>query len=134
MATPTLSGIYETVLYAPDVEAASRFYAEELGLTPLPGLGGVGSAFRLADGGMLLLFDPDQSAAPGRAVPSHGADGPGHVAFAVASGTLDAWTQRFAQRGVEVERVIAWPAGGRSIYVRDPAGNSVELIEGEAWA
>jgi hypothetical protein len=32
-----------------------------------------------------------------------------------------------------VEREITWPLGGHSAYVRDAAGNSVELIEGEAW-
>jgi catechol 2,3-dioxygenase-like lactoylglutathione lyase family enzyme len=134
MGAPTLRGVYETVLYVADLARAARFYAEELGLTPVPGLGGAGGAFRLADGGMLLLFDPDQSAAPGRVVPSHGAHGPGHVAFAVAPGELDGWVERLKRRSIEVEREIAWPVGGRSIYVRDPAGNSVELIEGEAWA
>lgn len=134
MARPALLGVYETVLYVPDVALASRFYAAALGLTPVTGLGGAGGAFRLADGGMLLLFDPDQSAVPGRVVPSHGAHGPGHVAFAVAPGELDAWVDRLERRGIEVEREMAWPAGGRSVYVRDPAGNSVELIDGEAWA
>jgi catechol 2,3-dioxygenase-like lactoylglutathione lyase family enzyme len=36
-------------------------------------------------------------------------------------------------RGIEIEREVGWDEGGRSIYFRDPAGNSVELIEGEAW-
>jgi catechol 2,3-dioxygenase-like lactoylglutathione lyase family enzyme len=34
---------------------------------------------------------------------------------------------------VEIEREITWPLGGRSVYFRDPAGNSVEFVEGEIW-
>jgi hypothetical protein len=35
--------------------------------------------------------------------------------------------------GVEVEREIGWPDGSRSLYVRDPAGNSVELAPPSLW-
>ena len=42
-------------------------------------------------GGVLLLFDPRKSAAPGREVPSHGTSGAGHVAFAVKPEDLAAW-------------------------------------------
>ena len=31
------------------------------------------------------------------------------------------------------EREISWPLGGRSVYFRDPAGNSVEYVEGQIW-
>jgi catechol 2,3-dioxygenase-like lactoylglutathione lyase family enzyme len=64
-------------------------------------------------------------------VASHGATGAGHVAFSVES--LDGWRERFAEHGVEVEQEKEWPRDGRSIYVRDPAGNSVELVEGDLW-
>jgi catechol 2,3-dioxygenase-like lactoylglutathione lyase family enzyme len=59
--------------------------------------------------------------------------GPGHVAFAVEAGGLEAFVAELRRRGVEIEREIPWDEGGRSVYVRDPHGNSVELIEGEAW-
>jgi len=59
--------------------------------------------------------------------------GPGHVAFAMGAGRLEASPVELRRRGVEIEREITWDEGGRSLYVRDPAGNSVELIEGEAW-
>jgi catechol 2,3-dioxygenase-like lactoylglutathione lyase family enzyme len=125
--------IYETVLYASDVPAASTFYAEVLGLRPLGEPDELNAAFRLDDGGVLLLFDPDRASAPGRPVPSHGARGAGHVALSVRAGDLEAFAEAFRNRGLEIEREIEWDAGGRSIYVRDPAGNSVELVEGEAW-
>jgi catechol 2,3-dioxygenase-like lactoylglutathione lyase family enzyme len=34
---------------------------------------------------------------------------------------------------VEVEHEHAWPSGGRSLYFRDPAGNSLELITRGSW-
>lgn len=122
---------YETVLYAADVPSAAAFYRDVLGLRLVDGPDELAAAFRLEDGGMLLLFDPERSSKPARPVPSHGTRGGGHVAFSVPA--LDEWRARFAEHGVDVEQEKAWPQGGRSIYVRDPAGNSVELVEGELW-
>ena len=34
---------------------------------------------------------------------------------------------------VEIEHEEAWPRGGHSLYFRDPAGNSVELITPGVW-
>ena len=124
--------VYETVLYADDVETTSRFYAEVLGLRVLEA-SDFSAAFRLDDGGVFLVFDPARASRPNRPVPSHGASGAGHVAFGVATGALDAFAEDLRGRGIEIEREIEWDAGGRSVYVRDPAGNSVELVEGEAW-
>jgi catechol 2,3-dioxygenase-like lactoylglutathione lyase family enzyme len=120
--------VYETVVYASDLEAALAFYRDALGLRQVDDM-----AFRLDDDGILLLFDPAQSSEPGRLVPSHGpSGGSGHVAFSVES--LDPWRERLAAAGVEIEHEHEWPRGGaRSLYVRDPAGNSVELVEGDLW-
>src|SRR5207247_10469034 len=74
------SRIFETVLYAEDLAAAERFYHEALGLEVI-GHGELSVVFRCG-GGVLLVFDPRKSAAPGREVPSHGTTGAGHVAFA----------------------------------------------------
>ena len=35
--------------------------------------------------------------------------------------------------GVVIEKEVGWPKGGRSIYFRDPAGNSVELVTPGRW-
>jgi catechol 2,3-dioxygenase-like lactoylglutathione lyase family enzyme len=91
------------------------------------------AGFRLDGGGVLLIFDPARASAPGRAVPSHGADGAGHIAFSVEPGELDGFAELLRDRGIEIERDIEWDRGGKSIYFRDPAGNSVELVEGELW-
>jgi hypothetical protein len=31
-------------------------------------------------------------------------------------------------RAMQIEQETIWPPGGRSIYVRDPAGNSVDFV------
>lgn len=124
-----ISRVYETVLYAPDVGAAHDFYRDVLGLRAVD-VDELAAAFRLGDGGMLLVFAPQLSSQPGRRVPSHGASGAGHVAFSVDA--LDPWREPLRSAGVDVEREVEWN-GGRSLYIRDPAGNSVELVEGEIW-
>jgi catechol 2,3-dioxygenase-like lactoylglutathione lyase family enzyme len=132
--TETVLGrVYETVLYAEDVAAAISFYADELELSLVEEPDEAGAAFRLADGGMLLVFDPHASSRPGRPVPSHGAAGAGHVAFTVEAGSLDEWESRLAARGIDLEQSVDWDGRGRSLYVRDPAGNSVELVDGDIW-
>jgi catechol 2,3-dioxygenase-like lactoylglutathione lyase family enzyme len=125
--------VHETVLYGDDVAALAAFYTDVVGLRPVSSPDDHSAAFRLDDGGMLLLFTAARSSAPGRFVPSHGTHGEGHVAFKLGDGDLDACAAHLADQAVEVEREITWPLGGRSIYVRDPAGNSVEFVEGEIW-
>jgi len=128
-----ITGVYETVLYADDVEAMKAFYEDVLGLRLVDGPDELSAAFRLPDGGVLLVFHPGRSGQPSRAVPSHGAHGTGHVAFRIPPGTHDAWRHALLEHGVVVEREVEWPRGGRSLYVRDPAGNSVELTADEIW-
>ncbi|MEL7473822.1 MAG: VOC family protein, partial [Planctomycetota bacterium] len=71
----------------------------------------------------------------GRGVPTHGADGPGHIAFRVDD--LDAMRERLLAGGVEIELEREWGPPdfnpGRSIYARDPAGNSVEFLDADIW-
>ena len=108
---PRLLRVYETVLYASDVAAAATFYSDVLGLRPLEEPDELGAAFRLDDGGVLLVFDPGRASAPGRPVPSHGATGPGHVALAVETGAINAFAWEFRREGVEIEREITWDEG-----------------------
>lgn len=85
---------------------------------------------------MLLIFNPDATQKPATGpvpVPPHGATGQGHVCFAASTSELGAWRDRLAQYGIAIEADFEWPGGGRSIYVRDPAGNSVEFAEPRIW-
>jgi catechol 2,3-dioxygenase-like lactoylglutathione lyase family enzyme len=125
--------VYETVLYGDDVAELARFYGDVLGLRAVEPPDEHSAALRLADGGVLLLFDPARSSRAGRPVPEHGTTGAGHVAFGVAPGELGRWHEALTAQGIGIEREVGWGRGGRSLYVRDPAGNSVELVEGEVW-
>lgn len=123
--------VLETVLYVDDLDAAQRFYGDTLGLPCDSAKKGVFCFFRVGNG-MLLLFDPE-AARRHRGVPTHGATGPGHACFAVAESALEQWQQRLRAQGVPVEHVESWPRGGRSFYVRDPAGNSIEFATPRIW-
>jgi len=79
------------------------------------------------------VFNPDRTRQRTGDVPTHGAYGPGHIAFAVDEADLPAWRERLCRHGVTIEQEITWPGGGRSIYFRDPAGNSVELATPQLW-
>ncbi len=131
-APPTrLERVLETVLYAEDLAAAAAFYGEVLGLEEASRRDGLFVFFRL-EAAMLLLFDPAAARRSG-SVPPHGADGAGHVALAVADADIDAWRYHLEALGVAIEAEVRWAGGGRSIYVRDPAGNSVELAAPSIW-
>jgi catechol 2,3-dioxygenase-like lactoylglutathione lyase family enzyme len=130
-------GVLETCLYADDLAAAEAFYGGTLGLVVFAREPGRHVFFRCGEG-MLLVFDPARtSAAPGEVggvpVPAHGTRGAGHVALRVAEAAFEAWRERLRASAVGVEAEIVWPRGGRSLYLRDPAGNSVELATGTIW-
>jgi catechol-2,3-dioxygenase len=69
----------------------------------------------------------------GSTIPLHGARGAGHVAFRIREADLDGWRRHLDTHSVAVESAIRWPQGGESIYVRDPAGNSVEFATAAMW-
>jgi len=126
-----LSAVLETVLYVDDLDAAADFYGDVLGLDEVSRRPGLFVFFRL-DAQMLLLFVAE-AAAQSSKVPPHGAVGPGHVCFAVADDELEPWARRLEASGISIEQWQDWPKGGRSIYFRDPAGNSLELASPRIW-
>lgn len=111
--------------------AAKNFYGDILGMQ-LIRESELFLTFRIAYS-VLLIFDPDASSAPGRSVPAHGSKGDGHIAFAAADREIDQWRERFEANGIEIEQIVEWSEGGRSLYVRDPAGNSVEFAPSSLW-
>ncbi len=82
---------------------------------------------------MLLIFNPEATRKEGAEVPPHGAEGAGHVAFAVPPETLPRWREHLNRRGVAIEAEVRWPGGGESLYFRDPAGNSLEITSPGIW-
>lgn len=133
----TPSAILESALYVTDLDAAEAFYRDVLGLERLTHVDGRHVFFRCGRG-VLLLFNADATAVPPAddarlPVPPHGARGPGHLCFAAAATEIAAWKQRLEALGVTVEADFEWPQGGRSIYFRDPSGNSLEFAEPRIW-
>ncbi len=130
-------GVLESCLYAEDLGAAEAFYTEVLGLERFASEPGRHVFFRCGSG-MVLLFQPEVTGARRAQVgesllPLHGASGSGHLAFRVSVEALPGWRSRLEAAGVEIESEITWPHGGRSLYFRDPAGNSLELATPDLW-
>jgi catechol 2,3-dioxygenase-like lactoylglutathione lyase family enzyme len=134
MAPAEPTGILETALYAGDLDAASDFYGRVIGLNEETRVGGRHVFFRCGPG-MLLIFRAEATRISGGPlpVPPHGADGEGHVCFNIPAEDLDDWSAHLAKEGIAVEADFRWPNGARSIYIRDPAGNSVEFAEPKLW-
>jgi catechol 2,3-dioxygenase-like lactoylglutathione lyase family enzyme len=133
---PRLLRVLETAVYVSDLAAAKAFYVGVLGgevMLDTPRL----IALSIAGESVLLLFQRGATEAPlptaGGVVPGHGAQGVQHFAFAVADDALSVWRSRLARGGVNVESEVTWPRGGRSLYVRDPDGHSVELVTRGLW-
>jgi catechol 2,3-dioxygenase-like lactoylglutathione lyase family enzyme len=123
--------VVETAAYADDLDAAEAFYRDVLGLEVLGKESGRHVFLRAGDR-VLLIFRPEATRHRDL-VPAHGATGPGHFALGIAADSVDAWRRRLVGHGVAIEQETDWPRGGHSLYFRDPAGNSVELVTPGLW-
>lgn len=133
----TPSAILESALYVTDLDAAEAFYGGTLGLERIAKVPGRHVFYRCGTG-VLLLFDADATKKPPAPdaklpVPPHGTTGEGHLCFSASADEIDRWRETLAVAGVAVEADFEWPQGGRSIYVRDPSGNSIEFAEPRIW-
>lgn len=135
---PKATKVLETCLYADDLEAAKDFYQKVFGLELFSEAEGRHLFFRCG-ASMVFLFNPEETEKEhsgkddGIDVPPHGAHGPGHLAFQVETESLPGWREHFTEQGVPIEREIEWPGGGYSLYVRDPANNSLEIATPGLW-
>ena len=127
---PRITGILETVLYVADLDRAEHFYSDVMALKQIGKEPGRHVFFRVGTG-VLLLFHAARTRRS-ESLPSHGADGEIHVCFTVAPAEYEAWKRRVRDRGVAIQKEIAWPAG-RSFYFRDPDGNLLELADADIW-
>jgi catechol 2,3-dioxygenase-like lactoylglutathione lyase family enzyme len=124
--------ILETCLYVNDLDEAREFYAGAMGLEVVEEQAGR-HLFLRCGAQMLLLFLPEASRQTGGVFPPHGTTGAGHVAFAATDAELETWRAVLTGRGITIETDFAWPQGGRSVYFRDPAGNSLEFATPRIW-
>jgi len=119
--TDTLTdGFAELTLEARDRAALERFYTEAMGLEVLA----------REDDRIWLAAGPHSRLglwSPGRK--EFGDEGGAHVhfAFSAAPGRLDALKQRLESHGASVRGPERHDGGDRSLYVRDPEGNVVEV-------
>lgn len=134
---PALNAILEASLYVDDLDAAEGFYGEILGLECIQRVAKRHVFFRCG-ASVLLLFNAEETGKPPGnprlPVPPHGAVGPGHVCFSQPKEELLLMRARLLAAGIAIEAEFDWPSGARSIYFRDPAGNSLEIAEPHLWA
>ncbi|MEI9417365.1 VOC family protein [Mesorhizobium sp. Cs1321R2N1] len=133
----TPSAILESALYVTDLNAAEHFYTDVLGLTQLGKVDGRPLFFRSGPG-VLLVFNAEATKIPPAPdaklkVPPHGAVGEGHLCFAASAAEIDGWRTHLQAKKIAIESEFEWPQGGRSIYIRDPSGNSIEFAEPRIW-
>jgi catechol 2,3-dioxygenase-like lactoylglutathione lyase family enzyme len=130
---PRFEAVLETALYhgTDEAPAVERFYGEVLGLSRVAGWD-YGRAFRLGPG-VLLLFDRDKLPEHSGPIAAHGASGPGHACLLARNGDYDAWKVRLEAEGVAITHEAEWPSGFRSFYFGDPAGNLLEIADGDLW-
>lgn len=125
-----LAGLLETVVYCTsDTEDETRrFYRDVLGLRPFR----EDSVGHRLGAGVFLLFNRDESSVQD-SPPPHGAVGPMHTCFLAAPGDYDRWKDDLTAKGVEIVEELEWDRGLRSFYFEDPAGNMLEIAEGDMW-
>jgi catechol 2,3-dioxygenase-like lactoylglutathione lyase family enzyme len=133
----TPSAILESALYVTDLGKAEAFYRDVLGLELIGKVEGRHVFFRCGKG-VLLLFNAAATGVPPAPdarlpVPPHGARGPGHLCFSASAQEIDRWKAHLQAEEVVIEADFEWPQGGRSIYFRDPSGNSLEFVEPRIW-
>ncbi len=134
---PAPSAILEAALYADDLDAAEQFYSEVLGLERIQRINNRHVFYRIG-GSVLLIFNPNQTEQPplnpDMPVPPHGARGPGHVCLVLSRDEITVMRKHLLDWNIPVDAEFDWPGGARSLYVRDPAGNSIEFAEAHLWS
>ncbi len=127
---PSVTGVLETSLYVDDLDRATRFYQQLFGFSVMVGDERI-RALGVCPGQVLLLFQRGASLGP--QFPTHDGSGPLHLAFSIPETEYLAWEFRLQQMGIAIEVAKKWPAGGRSLYFRDPDHHLLELATPGVW-
>jgi catechol 2,3-dioxygenase-like lactoylglutathione lyase family enzyme len=127
-----IKAVVETAIYVDDLDDAEDFYRRVLGLRVMGKVPGRRVFFQVGESNVLLAFLAEATL-KGDQLPAHGTTGPGHFALGIEAAAFDAWRNLLQGHGVTIEKEVEWPRGGKSIYFRDPAENSVELVTPGVW-
>jgi catechol 2,3-dioxygenase-like lactoylglutathione lyase family enzyme len=134
---PNVTGVLESSLYVQDLQRSVEFYTDLFGFERLA-FDARFCAFSVAQTQVLLLFEKGSSnqpmPIPGGVIPPHDGSGSLHVAFSIRATEWDNWEAKLKSSGIEVESVVEWPRGGKSLYFHDPDGHLVELVTPGCWA
>jgi catechol 2,3-dioxygenase-like lactoylglutathione lyase family enzyme len=126
---PALEGILETVLYCTSAneETTRHFYEDVLGLRR------IGRSSYRTGGDVFLLFNSNNSGIQDEP-PPHGASGSVHVCFLTSPDDYEGWKTKVAGADIEIIQEITWDESRlRSFYFKDPAGNLLEIADGDLW-
>ena len=115
----------EVALRVNRLDEMQAFYTEVIGLELMRRFEHA-AFFRIADGyaghtAVLALFDRDSPVEQTRSTVDH-------LAFTIARGDYESHRQRLEALGLAVETATHEWVHWRSIYVKDPEGNTVELV------
>jgi catechol 2,3-dioxygenase len=131
-----MQGLLELVLEVADLDEALAFYHDLLRLEVIERWPPPRAAAWVGIGrnAVLGLWPPGSG---GEGVAIAGSRGGSHVHFAiyVDQGSLGYWQRRLEESGVRVEGPVQFSQRNRSIFVRDPDENVVELADWEVdWS
>ncbi len=123
--------VLESALYVDDLSRSVEFYQRVLGFKATSEPTGRMCALDVTPDQVLLLFKKGASVeatvTPFGTIPPTDGDGSLHVAFSIPESEFEAWRNNLRESGVEIESIVSWPEGGRSLYFRDPDSHAIEL-------
>jgi catechol 2,3-dioxygenase-like lactoylglutathione lyase family enzyme len=130
VAPPALECVLETALYCTSANEAEvrDFYERVMGLRKLAPR----FAYRIGES-LLLVFNSDETTTQ-KSPPGHGATGSVHACLLAAGDAYGKWKSHLAAGGVSIIEEMTWPSGNRSFYFEDPAGNLLEIADGDMWS
>lgn len=134
---PAVDGILESALYVEDLNRSKEFYETIFGFETLLCDQRI-CALGVAGRQVFLLCRRGASAHPSRTpaglIPGHDGEGRLHVAFSIASSSLEDWKRWLGEHNVPIESTVHWRRGGTSLYFRDPDRHVIELVTPGTWA